>query len=95
MTIAQPNLLSAVNAAHSNPPPSGQEPESELKWSCGDSAITDEDRAVAVYPNRKGGVLNRQEAGEFQDEDPTVFFSTPKAALKVAFETLREFGDAE
>ncbi|WP_442582511.1 hypothetical protein ACSBOB_11440 [Mesorhizobium sp. ASY16-5R] len=84
--VERPGDISLQNTA----PVTADETEDAAKfdWNSDDSVIIAEQLAVAVYRNRAGGIVIRQEARNFDDDDAFVVLRDTEA-VRLVIKALR------
>jgi hypothetical protein len=89
MTIHQQIDLPDITATATEPDPAPENP-TEFNWNGDDSVVLDDQPSTAVYTNKAGGFVIRQERSWDQDEDSFVYLSSPEAVRSVIRAMLRE-----
>lgn len=60
-----------------------EEDDDRIDWYAGEDVAVQQQRAIAVYLNSRGGIVLRAERADFQDEDPTIVLAAPGAAYRL------------
>jgi hypothetical protein len=74
----QPKLPAVIEQKPEEPKAEASEPEPEFDWTNDDSVVLHHQPAIAVYFNKQGGLVIRQQRDGFYENEDTIIVITPE-----------------